>query len=181
MLIGNKVILKSLEKDDLEQLRKWRNIEEFKKHFREYREITQDMQEKWYASLAGDKSTLMFAIRDRESDELLGCCGLCYVNWVYKNADLSIYIGKNNLYIDDCYAKEACELLFSYAFQQLDLTKVWTEIYCFDTKKYDLYVGKLHFHVDGELRKQYFYDGEWHNSYILSLLDDDYRKFFEKR
>ena len=175
MNVGEKVRLVSIEKEDLELLRTWRNNEDFKKNFREYREITRDMQEKWFNSLATDKNTLMFAIRDKVTDELLGCCGLCYINWVYRNADLSLYIGKDGAYIDDKgYAEEACKLLFDYAFKQLGLVKVWTELYCFDERKYRFYTEKFNFRKDGVFRKQYFYDGKWHDSNLLSLLDEEY-------
>lgn len=35
---------------------------------------------------------------------------------------------------------------------------------------------KLGFHKDGELRNQYFYDGKWWNSYMLSLLTEEWGK-----
>ena len=44
MHIGNKVYLTSIGKGDLEQLRTWRNREDYRKHFREYRETSNDMQ-----------------------------------------------------------------------------------------------------------------------------------------
>ena len=78
MLKGKKIYLTSIEKEDLEPLRNWRNREDYRKYFREYREISKDMQQRWYESkVLADNSTIMFAIRDLETDELLGCCGLC--------------------------------------------------------------------------------------------------------
>lgn len=44
MLEGEKVYLDTIEENDLEQLRYWRNLSYYKKHFREYREINQSMQ-----------------------------------------------------------------------------------------------------------------------------------------
>ena len=43
----------------------------------------------------------MFSIRDLKNNVLIGCCGLVYINWKDRHADLSLYIGKNDLYIDD--------------------------------------------------------------------------------
>ena len=177
MYRGSNIYLNAINKEDLPQLMNWRNLPEYRKHFREYRELNMDMQMRWYESkVLGDSSTEMFAIRLNETGELIGCCGLCYINWVHRNADLSLYIGWRKSYIDDeGYAEEACRLLFDYGFNELGLQKVWTEIYVFDKKKFDLY-KKLGFSVDGELRNQYFYDGKWWNSYMLSLLKDEWRK-----
>lgn len=175
MYRGKKIYLDAVGREDLPLLMKWRNNTEFRKFFREYRELNMDMQEKWYESkVLNDSSTEMFAIRFTDNDELIGCCGLCYINWVHRNADLSLYIGWNNEYIDSCgYAEEACRLIFDYGFKELNLVKIWTEIYSFDQKKHELY-SKLGFHKDGELRKQYYYDGKWWNSNLLSLLADEW-------
>lgn len=175
MIKGNDVYLTAVEKGDLEQLKNWRNNTYFRKHFREYKEINDVMQENWFQNkVLNDNSTIMFSIRKEGTDELLGCCGLCYINWVHRNADLSLYIGWNNEYIDKAgYAEESCNLLFNYGFNELGLNKIWTEIYEFDEKKKALY-EKLGFDLDGVLRENYFYDGKWWNSYIFSLLSKDF-------
>jgi RimJ/RimL family protein N-acetyltransferase len=173
MLTGEKVYLCPIEREDLEPLRSWRNQHKFRKYFREYREIGKDMQIKWYETkVINDPSTIMFSVRMKESDELLGCCGLCYINWVHRNADLSLYIGWKNAYIDnEGYAEEACRLLFDYGFGELGLMKIWTEIYEFDAPKYELY-SSIGMNQDGLLRNQYFYDGKWWNSRIISMLSE---------
>lgn len=174
MIEGGKVFLKAIEPEDLQRLREWRNLPEYRKHFREYREINTAMQQKWFEkTVCGDPNTVMFSVFLQATGELIGCCGLCYINWVHRNADLSLYIGYENSYIDDQgFAEEACRLLFDYGFNQLNLHKIWTEIYEFDTKKMQLYTS-LGFKQDGMLRDNYFYDGKWWGSRMISLLADD--------
>ena len=59
MLKGEKVYLCAIEREDLNTLRIWRNNEELKKHFREYRQINSDMQEKWFENkVLNDKSSI---------------------------------------------------------------------------------------------------------------------------
>lgn len=175
MLKGNQLYLCALEREDLPYLMKWRNNREFRKHFREYRELNSDMQNSWYEKkVLGDPGTIMFAIRKIEDDELLGCCGLCYINWVHRNSDLSMYIGKDYAYIDNLgYAEESCRLLFDYGFMELGLEKIWSELYEFDQKKIMLY-QKLGMRIDGTLRKQYYYGGKWWDSKLLSILKDEW-------
>lgn len=172
MIEGERVYLEAIEKGDLPKLMEWRNREDFRKYFREYKDINTEMQTKWFeTSVLNDNSTIMFSIKSIDSNELLGCCGLCYINWIHRNADLSIYIGWENVYIDEeGFAEESCKLLLDYGFNQLGLHKIWTEIYEFDEKKIKLY-EKLNFHVDGILRENYYYGGKWWNSYILSILN----------
>ncbi len=176
MLLGQKIYLRAIETEDLERLRKWRNRPEFKRNFREYRELSRTMQNNWFNNIVnGDKSTIMFAICRNATEELLGCCGLCYINWVQRNADLSLYIGYENSYIDnEGFAEEACRLLFSYGFDELNLHKIWTELYEYDKVKKDFYMEKFGFKVDGLLRDNHYMDGKWWGSWMLSLLKDEF-------
>lgn len=175
MLKGEKVYLEAIEPEDLVKMREWRNKPDYRKYFREYRELNSQMQQNWYQTkVINDPSTIMFSIKLLDRNELIGCCGFCYINWVNRNSDLSLYIGWRDTYIDsEGYAKECCELLFDYGFNELGLKKIWTEIYEFDSLKYQLYCG-LGFKRDGILRNHYYYDGKWWDSYILSLLFEEY-------
>ncbi|MHA1381287.1 MAG: GNAT family N-acetyltransferase [Candidatus Helarchaeota archaeon] len=175
MLKGELLGLVAVEREDLKQLMNWRNNAEFRKHFREYRELSMRHQEIWFEEkVIKDPNTIMFSIRRLEDNELLGCCGFVYINWVHRHADLSLYIGWNDAYIDEeGYAEESCKLLLDYGFKEICLNKVWTEIYEFDEKKKALY-DKLGFKQDGLLRQNYWYDGKWWDSRILSLLKEEY-------
>jgi len=172
MLIGKHVSLFAVEKEDLQHFRDWRNNPDFRKYFREYRELNLAQQEKWFEEkVVKDNTTLMFSIKRNDDNELLGCCGFVYINWVHRHADLSLYVGWEDAYIDDKgYAEESCRLLLDYGFNELCLNKVWTEIYEFDDKKKTLY-DKCGFHQDGLLRQNYWYDGKWWDSRILSVLN----------
>lgn len=176
MLIGDKVMLRALCEDDLPKLMEWRNLPDFKRNFREYRELNMSMQKRWFDKVVlGDANTVMFAICDKKTGELLGCCGLCYINWIQRNADLSLYIGYNNSYIDDIgIAKEACMLMFDYGFNELNLHKLWTELYEYDEKKIDFYTREFGFYRDGVLRDHHYMDGKWWNSYIYSLIKSEW-------
>jgi RimJ/RimL family protein N-acetyltransferase len=170
MLKEKNVFLTSVEKNDLPQLKDWRNNPDFRKNFREYRELNDEMQNNWFDKIVvNDKNTIMFSIRDTANRELIGCCGLCYINWVHRYADLSFYIGKDNLYVDDKYAAEAVDLLIKYGFNELGLNKIWTEIYEFDLKKIN-FLQNYGFKKDGQLRENYYYNGKWWDSIIFSLL-----------
>lgn len=178
MIIGRRIGLRALEQEDLATLRDWRNREHYRKYFREYRELNLENQRRWFESqVIKENRTIMFGVVELDSGTLIGACGLCYINWVHRHADLSIYIGKDDLYIDTDrggYAWETLDLLFAYGFDQLNLHKVWTEIYEFDTKKHELF-ERYGLARDGILRDNYFYDGAYMDSHLYSILDSDWR------
>ena len=164
----------AIESADLEQFRDWRNNPDTRKYFREFRELNMHHQKTWFTDkVMNDPSTLMFAVRRTKDNQLLGCCGLAYINWVNRHAELSIYIGWKDEYIDKTgYAEESCNLLIKYGFEEISLNKIWTEIYEFDDRKTSLF-SQLGFQKDGLLRQHYWHRGKWWNSIIYSLLMDD--------
>jgi hypothetical protein len=173
MLKGTLVALRAIERDDLPKLLAWRNRPDFRRFFREYRELSSEQQLAWYENLVlKDPGTRMFSIVDLVTGELLGACGLCYVNCLDRNADLSIYIGARDLYIDDRYAPDAARVLIRYGFEELNLHRVWSEIYDFDTAK-TRFFEFLGFHLDGRHRQTHWTEGRWCDSLFFGLLKTD--------
>jgi hypothetical protein len=48
------------------------------------------------------------------------------------------------------------------------------ELYEFDNKKIDIFTNTFNFEVDGKLRENCFEDGKYWDSYIISLLKNDF-------
>ena len=115
MIYGKKTGLRAVETTDLKQLQEWRNLSEFRRNFREHRELSMSDQASWYENISSSSSDYMFIIENLDNDpQLIGACGLLYTNWISRYADFSFYIGKDKSYIDnEGYAKDASLTLFS--------------------------------------------------------------------
>lgn len=173
MLIGEFTCLRAVENLDLELLRDWRNIQDFRVNFREHRELSMENQKKWFDRLLNSPNDFMFVILDRVTNELIGACGLLYTNWIIRSADFSFYIGKDNLYIDEKYSEDAVKVLLDYGFNVLNLHKIWMELYEYDVKKLQFFQEKFNFRIDGRLRNNVFAKGKYWDSFIISLLVSD--------
>ena len=170
MLKGKYVGLRAIEESDLSQLLLWRNQPNYRRFFREYRELSQNDQRNWFDSkVLNDKSTEMFSIVDINTGELLGACGLCYIDWINRNADFSIYIGKDDLYIDEKYAIEAAQIMMKYGFEELKLHRLWSEIYSFDEAKKVMF-DRLGFKLEGVHRETHWTEGKWCDSLFYGYL-----------
>ncbi len=171
ILTGKNVQLRNIDLDDLEVLRQWRNKPHFRKFFREYRDISTAMQQKWYENtVLADDQVRMFAITATSSQKLLGACGLCYIDWRNLSADFSIYIGADDLYIDDKYAPETAKLLLKYGFSELKLHRIWAEIYAIDQAK-RAFLPKIGFVLDGRHREAHrLENGTWTDCLFYGLL-----------
>lgn len=176
MIQAKKVGLRALEREDLPLLRDWRNISSFRKNFREHRELNLSNQEAWFARMNSSSNDFMFMIERLEDSLPLGACGLLYTNWIIRSADFSFYIGHEGAYIDSRgWAHEAATLLINYGFNNLNLNKIWMELYEFDEKKISFFTKELGFKQDGLLRENCYEDGKYWNSIIISQLRRDFK------
>lgn len=175
MLAGKLTGLRAIEQDDLAQLLEWRNDPALRRFFREYRELNSVQQKAWFeAKVNGDPSTRMFAIIELATDRLLGAAGLCYIDWVNRNADFSIYLGADDLYIDEAFAPDAARTMLRYGFEELNLHRVWAEIYSIDLPKQRFFY-ELGFQREGVHRQTHWTEGEWVDSLFYGLLRSEFR------
>jgi RimJ/RimL family protein N-acetyltransferase len=175
-VIGGRLTgLRAIEEGDLATLLAWRNQPALRRYFREYRELNATQQRQWFdGKVNGDPCTRMFAIVERAGGRLLGAAGLCYIDWVNRTADFSIYLGADGLYIDDRLAPDAAIALIGYGFDELGLNRLWSEIYAFDAPK-TTFFQRLGFSLDGRHRHTHWAEGAWHDSLYFSLLAGDPR------
>ena len=171
MLVGHKTILTNVEKESLEQLRKWRNRPELRKYFREYKEISKTMQHGWFEKINNDGGQVNFEIRDKKNNKLIGHCGLYYISWVHRHAEFGIYIGDDN-FRNGGYGSDALRILIKYGFNDLNLNKIWCEVYSNNTAlEVYKYLGFKH---EGTSRQHYYNEGKYWDSHILSMLKSEF-------
>ena len=170
-LTGNKVCLAAVNRKSIEQFREWRNRPELRKYFREHRELSKDMQEKWFESrVLGDPNQVNFESHDKETDKLIGHCGLYYINWVHRHAEFGIYIGDDS-YRGGGYGSDALRVLTKYGFDDLNLNRIWCEVYD-NNEALDVYkhIGFMH---EGTMRNSYYNEGQYWDAHILAMLRED--------
>lgn len=175
MIKGKIVGLRAVEREDLSFLRDWRNLPNFRKNFREVRELSLTDQEAWFDSLQKTKHiNYMFTIVDLKSNKPIGAAGILYINWIIRSGDFSFYIGDKEKYIgNDGVAEEAAQLLIDYGFNNLNLHKIWMELYEFDKQKIQFFTKKFNFKQDALLRDNCFENGKYWDSLIISLLKEE--------
>jgi len=169
MLYGKKINLVALEEESLTTLKNWRNNPNLRKYFREHREINNYMQENWFKKIMSDPNQFNFEIR--KEDVLIGHCGLYYINWIARHGEFGIYIG-NEEYRNGGYGSDALRTLINYGFEQLNLNKIWCEVYS-NNQSVDIY-RHIGFKDEGILREHYYADGRYWDSYMLSILKKEF-------
>jgi RimJ/RimL family protein N-acetyltransferase len=139
------------------------------KYLRQKWMLSEREQEEWFIN-DSQKHGLWY-VWENNYYELCGVFGLTYIDWQSRKAELS-FITKE--YVNESSGQMVLEAL-KIAFNELNMNKVWVEIYEFDQVKWDLLV-RLGFSQDGILRENYYWDGKWYSSIILSIVKSDYDK-----
>lgn len=174
MIVKGEIGLRAVERSDLTQLKIWRNNPEFRKHFREIRELNDISQDRWFENLNQDSNSYFFSIVSLETGEIIGAGGLLYINWLIRSADFSFYLGDKNEYVSSSLrCIDAISAILEYGFNTLGLNKVWMELYENDERKLELFKNSFNFSIDGVLRDNWF-DKGFHNSFLLTLLRNEY-------
>ena len=172
MIEGKKTYLRGVIKElDLELFRNYRNNPELRRYFREHREITPDMQEEWWESVRKDPNQYNFTILSKPGIEIIGHCGLYYIDWIARKAEFGIYIGRES-HRSCGRGSDALRTLIKYGFETLNLNKISCEVYS-NNQSLHLY-RRLGFKDEGVLRENYYDEGKYWDSHILSILRVEY-------
>lgn len=73
------------------------------------------------------------------------------------------------------YGSEAMELMLGYAFGVLNLHRIELNVFNYNDRALHVY-EKLGFMQEGVQREALFYDHQYHDSIMMSILEDDYRR-----
>jgi len=178
MLYGKKVILDVILPDDLEWMRRQRNNPELRKYFREWKNISPDQQLEWYKERGNNSNPahIYFRIGKATSAELVGCCNLSYIDWHLKSAEFGVFVAHE--FRGQGLGKEALTLMFDYGFNEANLHKIWCEV--FDNNVAVDFYRSLGFKDEGIKRDSYFQDGKYGNSYMMSVLENEWREIHGK-
>jgi len=173
MIEGKKVVLESVDEEHIEQFRAWRNTPELRKYFREYREISKRMQHAWFDKINKDVNQVNFSIKEKQTKKLIGHCGLYYINWINKTAEFGIYVGDKS-YRKGGFGSDSLRCLIRYGFDDLNLNKIWCEVYD-NNNSIEVY-KHLGFVFEGTMRENYYNEGKYWDSHIMSILKREWNE-----
>lgn len=134
---------------------------------------------KWFDELL-DANTFNFAIRAKKIGDfksfLVGVCGIIDIDWIARHGQIFFFMvdkdGHRATLQNHPATLSAAQQLFKYAFDDLNLNKIWIEV----LESNDIKSALEHFGFIGEgiRRKSIFRDGAYMNTIICSITYDEY-------
>jgi RimJ/RimL family protein N-acetyltransferase len=164
--------------DKATEAREWRNDKAIYDNCRQVGLIQSWNQKKWLEN--GDIQNMFAVIQSYETtsgrvSQCVGVAGLTSIHPTHRTAEISLYIAKEFHGTLCIGAKEIIKTLAAYAFEHLNLNRIFCETFATNTVEL-LNLQELGFITEGTLRQTYYKNGKYIDSVIQSLLRSDYEK-----
>ncbi|MDD5643841.1 MAG: GNAT family protein [bacterium] len=175
-LTGKKIYFRSYEPEDVkDNVFNWVNDPEVTYFMLTgQKPMTVEALLKEYETLISDPRNVIFAVADKKTGKMIGTIGLYNVRPVTCAAELRIIIGEKKVW-GKGYGTEACLMLLDYAFNRLNLHKVFLGVNS-DNKSAVKCYKKAGFIEEGILRDEIYRNGKFYDALRMSILRAEYEK-----
>ena len=168
MIRGNLVVFKPIEVTDLEIYHSWINDEETNQWRGLYHPTSREEALKWIEDkrhIQSDKLNLSIHTTGGKHIGFIGLQSICARS---RRAELWIYIGDKE-YWGKGFGEDSARTLCKYAFEQMNLYRIWLECNPDFTQVTRCY-EKVGFKQEGTLRHAYYRDGAFRDTCVMGLL-----------
>jgi RimJ/RimL family protein N-acetyltransferase len=175
MIEGKIVRIRALEQTDIDEIMKWVNDPEVIDNLLMRYPVSRCLEEKWLEKAydTSDMRNKTFALETKDG-VYIGGIGLHKINWENRNAEVGIVIGKKE-YWGKGYGTDAMLALLDFAFNHMNLHRVYLQVYDFNVRGIRSY-EKCGFKKEGALRDDRFSRGKYHDTIIMGILKEEYEK-----
>lgn len=179
-MVGKKIYLRGLERADLSgNMFQWANDSEVTHFlFMGSRPNTREAMEAEYDALIKSQNDIVFAIVDKKTESHIGNVGLYSINWIARSAEYRIFIGEKK-YWNQGAGQAAAALVLRYAFDKLNLNKVWLGVNAEHVLGVQSY-AKSGFKKEGVLRQEIYRNGRYYDAVRMSLLRKEFYDAYGK-
>jgi RimJ/RimL family protein N-acetyltransferase len=174
VIVGERVRLRPIERDDLPRFVAWFGDPEVRRHLDLYLPLSMAQEERWFESLQErlDKQEAVLLAIDTAEGTHIGSVGLMPIHWKDRSAELGIAIGDRS-YWDKGYGSDAVRTALQIAFREMNLHRVFLRVHDDNARGIRCY-KKVGFRHEGTMRESTFKDGEYHDVHVMSILRSEY-------
>ncbi|MCK5033238.1 MAG: GNAT family N-acetyltransferase [Calditrichia bacterium] len=173
-IIGDKIYLRAPEEGDEKIIAITENHPDARETLFYALPVSLDsIRDKWN-KFRDDPNTIVFIICSKNPDKHVGITAFHRIDWVGRMAIFYIAIAdmENR---SKGFGTEATELLANYAFTTLNLNRIQLHVAVKNEKAIKVY-KKAGYEIEGTLRQAMYWDGKYHDFYVMGLLKKDYNK-----
>lgn len=173
-LEGEKVYLRCLEPEDANEFyRSVNNDREGRRLTGTQRPFTLHQIEMYIDRIAQDDTRVQFGIFLQETNLLIGDVAIMDMDNP-RNRGGSFRIAIDTEFAGRGYGTEATCLMLDYGFGMLNLHRIELDVYTINQRASHVY-EKVGFKQEGLKRQSWYYDHQFYDTIIMSILEDEYR------
>lgn len=120
-----------------------------------------------------DSSSVLLLIATCDGDRPVGDVALQDIDAINRNANIRIAINSSG-HQGKGYGTEALRLMLDYGFGILHLHRIELNVFSFNERAMHVY-EKVGFKREGVQREALYYDHKYHDSILMSILEEEYR------
>ena len=172
-IVGAKVYLRGLEKEDLAAIVGWINDSEVTRYMvmGERPAHIELLTEEWEAQIR-NHNEIVFAVCDKKKGVMAGTAGLYSINWIARSAEFRIFMGDKKIW-NKGMGTETASLIIEYGFEKLNLNKIWLGVNEENKGALRSY-EKAGFVKEGVLRQEVFRNNRYYDAVRMSVLRKEY-------
>ena len=173
---GDRIRLTAIKETDLGWIENWFNDIEFLRYYDVLPAIpqTQNDVKKVIEHFTNSKDRYMFAIRLKNTEQIIGIIGFDDIIWTNSVATLHIGIGDEK-YTGKGVGREALDLLLDFGFNELNFHRIQLNVISYNEGAIKSY-EKKGFTREGTYREFVFRDGKRFDMYLYGLLKSEWIK-----
>lgn len=172
MIQGDTIILRPVEKTDLERLVTWRNDPSISKYFFNVFPLSMAGQWNWFEDLLGREDKRLFII-DTTEKVPIGTVGLDNIDFKNQRAEFgSLLIQPSHQ--GKGFALDATMTLLRFAFDHLNLNRIYLQVFNWNKPAIKLYL-RCGFQEEGLLRQSVYKDGGFQDILLMAVLRDEFK------
>lgn len=169
-IVGNKIILRAIERNDLPFLRELMNDSENEKYVVGWSlPVSEKEQDEWFLGFKNGKDAIRFSIEFEGN--FVGTCILSNIDW--KNRNLGINIKLLNNYKGRGLGKETIKTAIKYIFEELNMNRIEANILEYNEASITLFEG-CGFKQEGRRRQKVFKNNKYNDILEYSILKEEY-------
>lgn len=172
MFKSARIALAPVTHDDLAAMFGWINDRDHVLSNAPYKPISESQHEEWFAAVRQRTDLVLFAIRLLETSKLIGSCQLHNISEIHRNAELQIRLGDASER-GKGLGTEAVKLLLSFAFNDLNLHRVYLHVFKTNTAAIRSY-EKAGFVREGVLRQAAHINGDYVDVLVMGVLREEH-------
>ncbi len=176
MILGERVRLRAIERDDLPRFVTWLNDPEVRHGLLVNIPLSLAQEEQWYNHILEkpmEEQPLVIEINTPEGWMAVGNIALDTIDWKERCAEVGIFIGEKSLW-NRGYGREAMQLMLRHGFNSLNLNRIFLRVYATNPRAVKSY-EKAGFVHEGQLRQAHFQDGHYIDVLIMSVIRSEWQ------